>query len=260
MINKALLLKELQGLWKLMLIIATVLTLYIAMIISMYDPSLIDTLNQFRETMPELMAIVGMDGATDSLIQFMISYLYGFLLAIFPMIFSFFCAYKLIKKYIDKGSLAVLLAAPVSRTTVAVTEILAALIGLTALMLYVTLLELFCATIQFPNEMILSDLLKINFGLFSLHLLIFAIASLCAVSGVGLGTGIPITAFVLTMLANAGEKTRLFSFLSFFTLYNPTGLINSEKAAYVGTLILLIGGCVLLGLSIMIFKKRDFTL
>lgn len=264
--NKALFFKELKGLGKLFPIFAAVLTLYITVIIGMYDPSVIDTINRFRETMPELMAIVGMNGSSDSLIEFIIAYLYGFLLLMFPMIFSFFCTYRLIGKYIDKGSLSVLLAAPVSRTSVILTEITAGATGLILLLMYISLSELFCAEIRFPGELNIAGLFLINFGLFALHLFILGIGFLCAVSfndlkgSAGAGAGIPVLSYIVTMLGNAGEKTEAFRYLSFFSLYNPTGLINGETAAYIGTAVLLAGAFFLLGASVIIFNKRDFSL
>lgn len=264
--NKALLLKELKGLIKLLAIFAAILTLYISMIIAMYDPSIIGTINQFRETMPELMAIVGMNGTSDSLTGFMISYLYGFILLMFPMIFSFFCAYKLVGKYIDKGSLSVLLSAPVSRLSIILTETAAAVIGLLILLLYITATELVCSVIQFPDETEIAGLLQINFGLFALHLFILGIGFLCAVSfndlkgSIGAGAGIPVLSYVITMLGNAGEKTAAFRYLSFFSLYDPSGLVREEPAAYIGTAVLLTGAWLLFGLSAVIFSKRDFTL
>lgn len=264
--NKALLFKELKGLIRLLTIFAAILTLYITMIIAMYDPSIIGTIHQFRETMPELMAIVGMDGPSDSLIGFMISYLYGFILLMFPMVFSFFCAYKLVGKYIDKGSLSVLLSAPVSRPTIILTETAAAVIGLLLLLLYITVTELVCAEIQFPGETEIGGLLLINFGLLALHLFILGIGFLCAVSfndlkgSLGAGAGIPSFSYVMTMLGNAGEKTEAFRYLSFFSLYDPSGLIKGETVAYIGTAALFTGALLLFGLSATVFSKRDFTL
>lgn len=264
--NKTLLFRELRGLWKLLLIFGGILTLYITMIISMYDPAVIGSIRQFQESMPELMAIVGMTGTMGTLLEFMTSYLYGFLLLVFPMVFSIFCAYRLVGKYIDNGSLVFLLSAPVRRRTVIITEITAAFSGLFLLLFFVTALEIFCAQIQFPEEICISGLLLINFGLLGLHLFILGIGIICAVSfndlkgSIGAGAGIPALSYVITMLGNAGEKTEIFRYISFFSLYDPSGLISGEAQASIGIGILYAGSFLLLGLSVLIFSKRDFSL
>lgn len=53
----------------------------------MHDPEMMKTLDSFVEVMPELMAAVGMSAGAASLLGFMVSYLYGFILLIFPMVF-----------------------------------------------------------------------------------------------------------------------------------------------------------------------------
>lgn len=88
MLNMTLYKREMKGSLKLLLIFGAVLTLYISIIIRMYDPEMMATLDSFYEVMPEVMASVGMSAGATSLIGFMISYLYGFILLIFPMLFS----------------------------------------------------------------------------------------------------------------------------------------------------------------------------
>ena len=118
----------------------TVMALYISVIISMYDPELMKTLDGFVEVMPELMAAVGMSAGATSLLGFMISYLYGFILLIFPMVFCILRANGLIAKYVDKGSMVSLVAAPVKRRTIACTQMSVLLSGVLLLLLFVTVL------------------------------------------------------------------------------------------------------------------------
>lgn len=68
MINLALYKREMKGSIKLLVIFAAVMALYISVIISMYDPELMKTLDGFVEVMPELMAAVGMSAGATSLL------------------------------------------------------------------------------------------------------------------------------------------------------------------------------------------------
>lgn len=70
---------------KLLLIFGAIMTMYISIIISMYNPALMATLDSFVEVMPELMAAAGMSAGATTLVGFMVSYLYGFILIVFPM-------------------------------------------------------------------------------------------------------------------------------------------------------------------------------
>ena len=138
MINRVLYGYEMRNSGKLLLIIAAVLSLYVCVIVSMYDPELMTTLDSFVEVMPELMAAVGMRAGATTLLGFLISYLYGFLLQVFPMVYSILRSNALAAKYVDQGSMAVLLAAPVKRSTIAATQMWVLISGIVSLLVYVT--------------------------------------------------------------------------------------------------------------------------
>ena len=122
MMNLTLYRREMKGSIRLLLIFGAVMTLYISIIISMYDPEMMKTLDNFAEVMPDLMASVGMKAHASNLLGFMVSYLYGFILLIFPMVFSILRGNALIARYVDKGSMLSLVAAPVKRCTIAFTQ------------------------------------------------------------------------------------------------------------------------------------------
>ena len=91
MISLLLYKREMKGSIKVLLIFAAVITLYVTVIIRMYDPEMMKTLDDFVKVMPELMAAVGIHAGATSLIGFMISYLYGFDFDCIPRWYSVFC-------------------------------------------------------------------------------------------------------------------------------------------------------------------------
>ncbi len=141
MLNMTLYRREMKGSLKLLLIFAAIITMYVTIIISMYDPKMMETLDSFYEIMPELMAAVGMSTGAASLAGFLISYLYGFILLVFPMAFCILRGNGLIAKYTDTGSMAALLAAPVKRRTVAVTQMSVLISGILLLIVYTSVLQ-----------------------------------------------------------------------------------------------------------------------
>lgn len=263
MINWALYKREMKGSIKLLLIFIAIMTLYISIIISMYEPELMSMLDNFAEVMPELMAAVGMKAGATSLIGFMVSYLYGFILLIFPMVFCILRGNGLIAKYVDKGSIVSLVAAPVKRRAIAFTQMIVLMSGILILVIYSTVLQLICSEMDFPGKLNLTDLLLLNTGLLCLHLFIGGICFLtsCTFSdtrySIGFGAGIPGVMYVLQMLANVGENAEKAKYFTFFTLFNPDGIIAGEGSAFIGIAVLFVGGIVLYMVGIMVFCKKD---
>lgn len=263
MLNTALFRRELRKSRKLLLLFATIMTMYIALIISMYDPEMMAMLDGIVEMMPELMAAVGMKAGAQDLLSFMISYLYGFILLIFPMVFSVVRANGLIAGYVDRGSMAALLAAPVKRRTIAFTQMSVLVTGLVILLVYCTALELVCAEYFFPGVLSRRSLIALNCGLLHLHLFIGGIAFLasCACSesrwSLAVGGGIPALMYILQMLANVGSTGEKAKYFTFFTLFYPEGLVAREGLSMIGAASLLVGAIILYMVGIEIFSGRD---
>lgn len=210
-----------------------------------------------------LMASVGMSAGATSLIGFMISYLYGFIFLIFPMLFCILRGNGLIAKYADKGSMVTLLAAPVKRRTVALTQLLVLVSGILLLIVYSTGLELAIAQAKYPGELVVSELLKLNLALLCLHLFIGSICYLasCVFSdtkySIAFGAGIPALMYILQMLANTGEKAEMTKYFTFFTLFDANGVVAGENSAIIGAVALGIGAIILYTIGIAAFCKKD---
>lgn len=263
MINMALYKREMKGSIRLLIIFAAVITMYISIIIHMYDPQMMQMLDSFVEIMPELMSSVGMKTNAADLLGFMISYLYGFILLVFPMLFCILRGNALIAKYVDKGSMVSLAAAPVKRRTIAFTQMTVLLSGTLLLIVYSTVLELICTESSFPGELDIAALFMLNGGLLCLHLLIGGICFLasCVCSdtrySIAFGAGIPAFMYILQMLANAGKNAENAKYFTFFTLFDPDGITAGENSAIAGMFILLASAVVLYVLGILIFDKKD---
>lgn len=263
MLNAALYKKEFFGSLRLLAVFGAVLTLYITMIIRMYDPEMAQALAQFEQLMPELMSAVGMTGVNDSLMDFMISYLYGMLLLVFPMVYTILRANALVAKYVDRGSMALLLASPVRRTTVALTQLSVLVTGITALTAYCTLLEMVTAHICFPGELAVGQLLRLNGGLWCLQLCIGGFCFLCsclfgdARYSAALGAGVPCLMYVLQMLANMGGKLEGFRYATVFTLFQPQRLTQGNWRAGLYALVLLTAAVLLFAAAAAVFRRRD---
>jgi ABC-2 type transport system permease protein len=262
MLNLALYKREMKGSWKMLLIFAAVLTLYTTIVISMYDPEMMDMLDEMAASMSGIFAAVGMSAGATTLIGFLSSYLYGFILIMFPMVFTILRANSLIARYVDRGAMVTLVAAPVKRRTVAFTQMKALATGIFALTLYITVIEL-VNTAQFAGELDMQKLLLLNVGLLALQLFIGGVCffASCLFNdtkySVGFGAGVPALMYVLQMLANTGDAAENAKYLTFFTLFNPDGLIAGESSAIAGIAVLFIGAAILFTAAIEVFARKD---
>ncbi len=266
--NRTLFKREMKSSWKLLVVFAAILTLYVVMIIVMYTPEMLTMFQQFSKTMPQLMSAFSMDFSADSLtlLGYMVSGLYGYILVLFPMIYAIVRGNGLVARYVDRGSMASLLAAPVKRRTVALTQMMVLITGITALVVYTTALEILTIAAYAPGQADTGKLLLLNVGLLGLHLFIGGICFLasCIFSetrySLAVGAGLPGLMFVLQMLSQAGDKTEALKYATFFTLYRPEAIAAGQSGAMGGVLLLFAGAAALYAAAVIVFTKRDFAL
>ena len=252
-----------RGSLKLLLILASVLAMYFVLIIAMFDPELGAALNELAKSMPQIMAMFGMDEVGSGLIGFMSNYLYGFIMLVLPMVFSILTANRLVAKQVEQGSMAYLLAAPVSRLKIAFTQMKVLGSGVFVLVGFATLVGYASAKVLFPGELDTGLFLLINFGALCLQ---FFISGICFLAScifndtkysVGLGAGIPALAFILQMMANIGNELEKAKYTTFFTLFNPDGIIKGENTAFGRIIALAVGAIALYTTAILVFAKKD---
>ena len=266
--NATLYKREMKSSWKLLLIFTAILTLYVVLMVIMYSPEMLEMFQQFSQTMPGMMNSFNMDFSSDSLtlLGYLASGLYGFILIIFPMVFSMIRGNGLVARYVDRGSMASLLAAPVKRRTVAITQLAVLITGIVWLVVYASALELITISAHAPEQADTWTLLKMNFGLLSLHLFIGSICYLasCLFSesrySLALGAGLPGLMFILQMLSQAGEQTEGFKYATFFTLFDPDAIAAGQSGAMGGVWVLLAGAIVVFAAAIVTFTKRDLPI
>ena len=235
----ALLKKELRANGLLVVIFLGVVTLYGSMITSMFDPKLGDSLNTMMESMPELFAAFGMSNPGASLTQFLANYLSGFLLVALPLVMILILVQRLLVRYMERGAMAWLLASPVPRWKLAVTQAFVLVAAVVLLVGYMTGLCGGLAEVLFPGE------------------LEFCSACLFQRSGPALwaGGGLCVAFVLLDMLAGVGEEAEFLRWFTPVTMYDPVALANGENifplaGLYLGALALFVAG-------VMVFSRRD---
>ena len=246
-------------------IIAAVVALYAGVIIGMYDPALGESLALMRDAMPELFAAFGMADQGTTLLEFMVNYLYGFLLVALPLVLVAVLTSRLVVRHIERGSISYLLAQPVSRTRLMLSQTGVLVFCLVLLAAVLTVFELACAHAMFPGELDASDLIVANAATFCLWLFLSGVcwAGACALSNVSAArwVGVALCAlFVLVqMLSGVGDELSWLADATPLALFDPLGVASGGMGALAGATVLGVSGAVLFALGTIAFARRDLS-
>lgn len=257
---------ELKSNCKIILLFLAIITLYAGLITAMFDPELGAGINELAESMPQFFAVFGMENPGTTLLDFLNNYLYGFILILIPFIYIILMCYKLVAKYIDKGSMAYLLNTHYSRTKIMLTQFTVLIIGLFVLICYSTALIIFVSNFMFEGEMEISKFLLLNLGLFILEIFLSTLCFMfaCLFSelkfSIGLGAGLGMIFFLVQMLSQTSEDIEFLKYLTPLTLFNPESLVAFETKSFICLSILLSSAIVFFVIAIFRFKKRDLSL
>ena len=266
MFNQALFKLEWKSNYKILLIFCLILTLYTTIMISMFDPELGKALEMFSETMPEMMAMVGMTGTTSTLVDFLSNYLYGFIMVAFPLIFGILLSLRLVVKKVDNGVMGYLLCTGVERKTVWFTQLLVLVTNLIVLVVFCTTLGIVCSGLMFPGELDIRGYLMINAGVLVLHLALSSICFMCSCIfneyrlASLFGSGIPIVFILIQMLANMQGSMESLKYATILTLFDPAKLAAGSNDAYLMIGVLGIIAILCYGIGGRIFNRKSMSL
>lgn len=258
--------KEWKANYKIFLIFIAVLSLYESLIVAMYDPKLGESLNMMAESMPQIFAAFGMSNPGLTLLDFITNYLYGFVLIMIPFVYTIIMCHRLMARYIDKGSMAYLLATPHQRKHIFITELIVLLSGVLGLILYSMILIYSCGSMMFEETIEIDKFLLMNVGLLGIHTFF---ATLCYLTAcifnevklsIGLGAGIGIAFILIQMLSQVSDKIEFLKYITPLTLFDVKGLQNYNQQAMIYMLSLFVLSIVCIVIGELIFSKRDLPL
>ena len=265
MISLPLFKREIKSNYKVILIFLAILSLYSLSIIYMYDSSATNAFDEMAKSMPELMKAFGMSSTGSNITEYIANYLYGLIVLMFPIICMIIIGNKLIASYVDKGSMAYLLATPNRRIKIAITQALFMIIASAVILLFTCVLIISLSNIIYPGELDIKTFIFINVVLFFLHI---AVGSICFFASCIsndtklyfiIGAGVSIIFYLLQALVNMGGKLENLKYFTLFTLFNTTDIIAGDGIG-VSIGILLVISIVFYVLGIYLFSKRDLPL
>ncbi len=248
------------------ILILSILMLYLPIIITMYDPATQESLNQVLDMMPKgLIAAMGFSDIGGSLVEFIGSYFYGFLILLLPMIYTIIICNRCIASHVDKGSMAYLLSTPNTRGKIAKTQAFFIILSTTIMIGIITLVGIILSNSYFPDLLDLKSFLLLNLGALLLYFAVTGIGFFASCqfndtkNSLMLGAGLPVVFLVIQMISDVGDKTRFLKYFTLFSLYDTDKIIKGET--YIPQFIALISIAVIMySLAIYQFKKRDLPL
>lgn len=258
--------KESKSNWLLLVIFLGVLSVYGSMITMMFDPKMGDSLKAMADSMPDLFAAFGMLNVGTTLLEFVSGYLYGVLFIAFPGVFIIILTNRLAARYVDNGSMAYLLAAPVKRRRIMLTQAVFLLLCLLVIVGFVTGHILAFGEMLFPGELDIPAFLRLNVGLLGM-LIFFGGACFCAScfcneskTASAVGTGVVVYSLLMQMISRVGDKFEYLKYATPLTLFDVDGLCAGDAKTWLGCAVLYAVGIACTVIGIVRFDRRDLPL
>jgi len=264
--NRPLIKLDIKSNWFLFSVILAIMLMYMSVISMMYDPASMDAMKDLLASMPkQLLSAMGFDDLGSTLTEFMASYYFGFIILMFPMIYSIVLSGRLISKYVDRGSMSYLLSCPVKRSRIASTQALFMVISLGLLFGLVAIGGYAFCEASFPGLLETAKYWNLNCNAFFLFLAISGICFLCSCSfdeakvSSALGSGIPLGFYVIHMLSNVGDKLAWLKNFTIFSLYDTDRIMGDSSTMVQGIVLLVIATAAYIA-GVAIFSRRDMAL
>lgn len=246
------------------IILLTVAT-YVFSLLAMYNPDLEKSLISLEKSMPEVFALFGMQDRGTTLLDFIVNYLYRFVLIVTPFVYSSIMCYKLVAKYIEKGSMAYLLNSFYSRKQIMITQGISLIGGNTLIIGFTTLLTILSCFVMFPNQLDVSRFILLNLGLLMLQLFLamfcFMFTGMFVESkySIGIGTGI-VSFFVILQMLSQVFDNKWLRYLNPINLFNPDKIIEFDIFAIISIGILFLLAVLFFIIAVKAFENKDLPL
>lgn len=244
-------------------IILFVMLFYALIIVAMFDPDNLASYAAMYEMLPEQMiSAFGFSTTAVTLTGFVASWLYGFILTVFPLVYSIIISSRLVSKTVDDGSIVCLLATPNKRENLIFTKLKFATVSLFFMHLVTFVVVLIACEVMFPDLLEVKQFIILNITVTMLNICALSICFFCSClfndnkKAVSVGSGITIGFVLLNMLGSVSEE---IEFLQKFTIYGwfkPEEIANG--ADVLGLNLIYFAIIMILGiLSVVIFKKKN---
>lgn len=265
--NKALFKANIKSNWGIFVFIFGMLMIYVLTSITMFDPESSASMAAMMEMLPEGMAkAFGFDKLGTEITTYLAGYLFGFILLVFPLIYTVIVANSLVVKHVDNGSMAYLLATPNSRVKVMLTQVSYMVISVLLLMGGQLLVQIILCEMLFPGQLEIGQYVGLNWVTFLVILTTASISFLASSifnesrQALAVGAGVPMIFVVSKMVSGASEGLEYFKYFTLYSVIDIDKILSEPSYVLLISIILIAVSSFIYTLSIMIFNKRSLAL
>ncbi len=267
MFNKTLFITTLKANWTILLYIILICMIYIVTSVTMFNP---DT-PEFTETMLQLLPknmleAFGFTNMGTNLTSYLAGYLYGFILLVFPFIYTAIIANRLIAKHVDSGSMACLLSTPNTRVRIASTQAIYLFTSTIALYAVIYSAALILSVSIWPGLLDMGLYAVLNLVTLSTALVSASLGFLssCVFSdtrrSTAFGAGVPLVMIVLKMVSGISDKIEWLKYFTVYSLIDVNRILEGGTYSLFATIILLSVSIVLFASGIIVFNKKSLII
>jgi ABC-2 type transport system permease protein len=267
MINLPLLKYNIRRNYVTFIVFIAILAMYISIIASMYDPEVIGAMDAYLELLPqEIVRGMNFTMVEPNLTGFLAGYFYGFLILLFPLIFSAIMANRAVASYVDSGSMGFLLSTPNPRWKIALTQAFFLFGSIKLLILLTALMGVLFSEVLFPGELDIWRFVLLNIGTILLYYALSSIGFFASClfnetsRSLALGAGLPVLFLLMKLISDVGDELSFIGRASLFSLFDPASILARDNSVLPSFLALFAIGTVLYAAGIIVFRKKDLPL
>lgn len=249
----------------LLIIFCFVMSLYIAEIMFMFDPTSSKTMIDMLDMLPsDLMSAFGYDQISGELTGFIAGFYYGFLVFAFPMVYYVILSNRLVCKMVDTGAFCYLLQTPTSRKKIIITQGIYLLFSIIVLFTIVYFVGLYAAQMMYPNLLNIKAFTRLHI---STTLMTMSLAMICFFIPVFLmkqNYHLPSEQvfpflLLLNMIGSVSEDAEIFKNLSLFSILDATAIIENGNTTAINILFIAMIAILFIS-SVLVFDKKRLSL
>ncbi len=255
-------LKNIKNNTLLLLVFMGLMSIYLAVIIYMYNPNGIGAFVDMLSILPvTLVNAMGFATIDSGLTGFVASMFYGFLIYLFPMVYCIILANRLVAKMVYEGTMISILGTPNSRVKIIITQGAYLLSSIAVLFAVLFLVGYGMSEQFFPGLLDVKIFMKLNLGacLMTMTIGMFCFFFSCLFNSTKpslfFGAMIPIIFFIFNTLSKLSEKTVFLGKFSLYNAFDGLAIVNGESS-----IMLVSGGFIFFILFLFLVSVGVFSL
>lgn len=253
--------------WILGVVFVLIVLIYVTTSASMFDPVSAESIQAMLDLLPEGMTrAMGFAGLGTDLTAYLANYLYGFIMVIFPLIYSVVVANRLIAKHVDSGSLAYLLTTPITRVRIATTQAVYLAVSLLFIFVVAVVVAFVIAESMFASMLDVGRYVRLNVVAYLALLAGAGVSYLSSCSfsdtrhSLAFGAGIPLVFLVARMISKISDEVAWARYLSLYSFIDVERLLADPGYAVASSAILFAVSLALFAAAVVVFKRRSLAL